>query len=130
MSTNKINLRLSDGYSYAVEFSAGNIAQFKRELFKAWAVFKRNRSTVPEMHVQTSIDAEYISPYFPKSNNPYRITKLPNAGEYGRIWQLIVTGALHGDYFESELKNIIRFTNEKEPVDLALVCGGKKNETL
>ncbi|MCK6371285.1 MAG: hypothetical protein L6Q83_08180 [Gammaproteobacteria bacterium] len=65
-----MRLRISNGHSYAVEFSAGSTAEFRSALRRAaFEYFAHESRRAGELHVGTDT-GDWLSPYYPRSNAP------------------------------------------------------------
>ena len=122
-----IKLRLSDCYSFAVEFEAASESQFIMALYRALDKYYNNRKHVPELHVRTDISRDWIPPNYPDSNAPIGIRETPDRETAAIYWSKSVNALLNGNYFDQRLAEVIRcLTGERKPVDFTVIEGGKK----
>lgn len=122
-----ITLRLSDGHSFAVEFTAANESGFRVALANALSEYYKTQQQAPELHVCTDIRQEWIPPNYPESNAPLVIRKMPDRKTSSDYWAKSVNALLNGNYFDEKLAAVIRCaTADMRAVDLTVIDGGKK----
>ena len=88
-----MKFRLSNGYTYAVEFSARNFRQFRRELNRAYLEFTGHRlGFTPMLHVYSPNAQRWVD----TSSDGYRVVINPLLIEES-VWQTAIT---HHDWSE------------------------------
>lgn len=69
-----MQLRLSNGHSFATEFTASNAEEFRSGIRRAALTFfaREGRHAIAQLHVATD-SGEWLSANYPRSNGPYSI---------------------------------------------------------
>lgn len=102
-----MKLRLSNGFSYAVEFQATDPASFRRNIRRAALDFFAHEGTnrPAELHVATD-SGSWISPRYPRSNGPlYIYFREADIGADIRF-DLAVEANAKGTWFEKQAEAI------------------------
>lgn len=106
-----MRLRLSNGYSFCVEFRAQNAAEFRREFRRSALEYfaKTGKFSAAQLHVATD-GGEWLSAHYPRSNAPYYVTfgKLERAK-----WVDLVRSNQRGTWFEYELTGLTAWVNDQ-----------------
>ena len=93
-----MKLRLSNGFSFAVEFNAANALEFRRALRRAGLEYfaHEGRKSLAELQVATDSDV-WISANYPRSNAPHHVMfgKLDRAD-----WDAPARSNSQGTWFE------------------------------
>lgn len=128
-----MDLRVSDGYSAAVEFTARSQLEFERALRRAMLELSGQIRTrrvngrvwmQAELHVRTDVDRVWISPHYPSHNSPLRVT----LGSRGapEMWAKCLRANDAGNTFDRGLAGLCSFVSaavaeEIKPPPLRLV---------
>ena len=101
-----MKLRLSNGYSFAVEFNAANAVEFQRTLRRAGLDYfaHEGRQSLAELQAATD-SGVWLSANYPRSNAPHHV----RFGQLGRAgWNAPARSNSTGTWFEYAIAGLAR----------------------
>ena len=102
-----IKFRLSDNHSFAVEFTAANVIEFRIALTAALSAYYKARQQPPELHVCTDIRQDWIPSNYPDSNAPMLVKNFPDSKISEDYWVKSVKSLLAGNFFDERLADVL-----------------------
>lgn len=109
-----MRFRLSNGYSFSVEFSAGTPAAFRKAATIAYTTFREAGHSLAELHVATDI-GEWLSPRYPQSNAPFHIFGVVQIERAAQAVALSAKSNRAGTWFEHEIDGLSSWTKHDPP---------------